>query len=219
MNAPWPTVDGPVLLVGAGNHAVVVSDIVRLLGAQIAGYVEENCRREGHTFCGAKILGGLDRLGEVRRHGVQRGVVAIGDCAARLRLGTEMARAGFDLIRAVHPRAVVAADVLVGAGTVVVAGAVINPMARIGAHVIVNTCASVDHHCVVHDGAHICPGARLAGNVTVGERALVGIGAVVREGVTIGAGTVVGAGSVVLEDLPPGMLVHGVPARVVRAVE
>lgn len=44
----------------------------------------------------------------------------------------------------VHPSAVVAEDIQLGTGTVVAAGAVINPGARIGKGCIINTCSSVD---------------------------------------------------------------------------
>ncbi len=43
--------------------------------------------------------------------------------------------------------------------------------------------------------------------------ASIGSGALIMGGVTIGAGAMVGAGAVVLEDVPPGAVVAGVPAR------
>ncbi|MBL1065344.1 sugar O-acetyltransferase [Streptomyces sp. 7-21] len=44
----------------------------------------------------------------------------------------------------------------------------------------------------------------------------IGACAVVTQGVTIGAGSVVAAGAVVTHDVPPGTMVAGVPARVVK---
>ena len=132
----------------------------------------------------------------LRGEGVSHVIIGIGNCAARLRLAEEARREGFELATAVHPRAVVAGGVSVGAGSVVAAGAVVNPFAQIGENVIVNTCASVDHDAVVEDGAHICPGAHLAGWVRVGRGAWVGIGSSVIDRVRIGAGSIVGAGSV-----------------------
>ena len=54
------------------------------------------------------------------------------------------------------------------------------------------------------DGSGSGDGAWLAQNV------------VVLSGVTIGAGAVVGANSVVRDDIPPGAVAVGAPARVVR---
>ncbi len=74
------------------------------------------------------------------------------------------------------------------------------PMA-IGARV------TIGHHAVLHGRE-------------VGDEALIGIGAIVLAGTTIGAGAIVAAGAVVRErtEVPPNVLVAGVPARVIRDV-
>mgnify|MGYP001263449730 FL=1 len=88
----------------------------------------------------------------------------------------------------------------------------------------------------VQDGAivHVDYGVpvRIGHRVTIGHRAvihgctieddcLIGIGAIILNRAVIGTGSVVGAGAVVREDMvvPPGSLVLGVPARVVRPVD
>ena len=55
--------------------------------------------------------------------------------------------------------------------------------------------------------------------IDIGDNAWLGGGVIVCPGVTIGENTVVGAGAVVTQDLPPGVLAVGNPARVVRPVE
>jgi acetyltransferase-like isoleucine patch superfamily enzyme len=42
------------------------------------------------------------------------------------------------------------------------------------------------------------------------------MGAILLEGVKIGAGSIVGAGAVVTKDIPAGVVVAGVPAKVMR---
>lgn len=65
------------------------------------------------------------------------------------------------------------------------------------------------------------PGAPLrdqpveASPVVVGEDVWIGHGAAVLRGVTIGDGAIVAAGSVVTKDVPPYVVVGGVPARVI----
>ena len=58
--------------------------------------------------------------------------------------------------------------------------------------------------------------ARIEPGAIIREQVQIGANAVVIEGVRIGEGSVVAAGSVVIEDVAPGMVVAGVPARVVK---
>ncbi|MFJ9773645.1 sugar O-acetyltransferase [Kitasatospora sp. NPDC101157] len=67
------------------------------------------------------------------------------------------------------------------------------------------------------------PGLRRAGYeygepISIGENVWIGGGAIICPGVTIGDDAVVGAGSLVTADVPPGVLVYGSPARIVRSL-
>ncbi|HMH50427.1 MAG TPA: acetyltransferase [Candidatus Acidoferrum sp.] len=208
-----------VVVWGAGGHALVVADILRLTtGLELVGFLDDDAGRRGEAFGGLKILGGQRDLQALRRDGVEKAAIAFGDCAGRLAAVDVVVDAGLELHTAVHPRAIVADSAVVGAGTVVAAGAIIGVAARIGRAVIVNTAASIDHECEVDDGAHIGPGARLGGRVVVGRGAWVGIGATVRDRITIGEASLIGAGAVVVRDVPARVVAYGVPASIRRGV-
>lgn len=205
---------------GASGHALVVANIIRLRGDyEIVGFLDDvNPQRHGASFCGVPILGGQNQLDALKRKGIRHLIFGFGDCEARLML-SELARAkGFSLATAVHPRAIIAANVPIGSGTVIAPGTVVAPGCTIGENVIINTCASVDHECTIGNGAHIAPGVCLGGRVTVGRATLVGIGATVKDRVSIGESCVIGAGAVVISDIPDGIVAYGVPATVKRKV-
>jgi acetyltransferase EpsM len=204
---------------GASGHALVVADAARLGDAyEIIGFIDDvHPERRGEEFCGAKILGGRDQLDALPK-GDCKLIFGIGDCRARLEL-SEFARGkDFQLATVIHPSALVAGDASVGYGTVMLAGAIVNPAARVGENVIVNTSATVDHECMIGDGAHIGPGVHLGGRVHVGRAAWVGIGATVKDRVIIGTEVVIGAGAVVVSDIPDGVLAYGVPAQVIKRI-
>ena len=54
--------------------------------------------------------------------------------------------------------------------------------------------------------------------IRVGRGVWIAAGATVLQGVTVGDDAVVAAGAVVTKDVPPRMLVAGVPAKVIRSV-
>ena len=58
----------------------------------------------------------------------------------------------------------------------------------------------------------------ITSRVEIGDHAWIGAGAIILPGVRIGAGAVVGAGGVVTRDVPPGTVVSGVPAKVLKGV-
>jgi len=216
-----PSVKQKLVIWGASGHARTVADIVRLEGKyDIVGFLDDiTFQRRGEAFCGSTVLGGREQLRELQEQGIHHLLLGFGDCQARLRLADWIRRQGFQLGTAIHPRAVVATDVQMGQGTVIAAGAVINPAASIGENVIINTCASVDHECVIEDGCHIAPGVHLGGRVTVGQGAWIGIGATVKDRVHIGAGSIIGVGAAVLDDIPEDVMAHGIPAKVIRRVK
>ena len=139
-------------------------------------------------------------------------IIGIGDNAARAQIAERMQ--GVDWYTAVHPSAIVSKfGVSIGEGSAVMANAVVNPLAKIGAHCIVNTTAVVEHDNVIADCAHISVGAKLAGWVKVGKRCFIGVGSCVRDKISIGDDCIIGAGSAVVKHITEPGVYGGVPAR------
>ncbi len=60
------------------------------------------------------------------------------------------------------------------------------------------------------------PGAWIRDAVEIEDNVLIGANAVILEGVRVGQSAVVAAGAVVTEDVPPGWLAAGIPARLIK---
>lgn len=89
-----------------------------------------------------------------------------------------------------------------------------------GASVVIGETAVVGndvtlYHGVTLGGVSWTPGQR---HPTLGDNVLVGCGAKILGPITIGSGSRIGANSVVIEDIPPGVTVVGIPGRIVRDV-
>ena len=81
---------------------------------------------------------------------------------------------------------------------------VIHERAQIGRHVMISPCVTIGGRSgiskvpIIEDEVFIGAGARILGDVTVGRRAMIG------------------ANAVVLQSVPAGAVVAGIPARVIR---
>jgi sugar O-acyltransferase (sialic acid O-acetyltransferase NeuD family) len=95
-------------------------------------------------------------------------------------------------------------------------GVTVAPYTKIGNFVTLNRHVSIGHHTQIEDFCTINPGVNIAGICFIREGAQIGMGANVLDRVEIGANATVGAGSLVTKNVPPGTVVYGVPARVVR---
>lgn len=201
---------------GASGHGKVVIDAVRRSGHAVLLLVDDDISRIGGELLGQAVACSRGGLLEAREK-CPRGIVAIGDNAARVAVAAWLREQGFSFATVIDPSAVISTTASIGTGTLVLAQAAVNADARVGEHVIINTAATVDHDCVVGDGVHLAPGVHLCGGVGVGAGALVGAGAVVVPGVCIGPGALIGAGSVVLSDIPADARAAGNPCRVMAA--
>ncbi|GEO26980.1 2,3,4,5-tetrahydropyridine-2,6-dicarboxylate N-acetyltransferase [Alicyclobacillus acidoterrestris] len=126
----------------------------------------------------------------------------------------------------IEPGAIIRDKVTIGDNAVIMMGAVINIGAEIGSGTMIDMGAILGGRATVGRNCHIGAGAVLAGvieppsaqPVVVEDDVLIGANAVVLEGVRIGKGSVVAAGAVVIEDVAPGTVVAGVPARVIKQI-
>jgi sugar O-acyltransferase (sialic acid O-acetyltransferase NeuD family) len=196
---------------GASGHGKVLADTATTIGWQKVVFFDDawpNIISNGQWEIVGDMKTLLSRLTEF--DGI---LVGIGNCSIRWQKHQLLKTAGAPLITLIHPHAYISPTVDIGAGTVVMAGAVVNVDTMIGDACIVNTASSVDHDCIIGHAVHIAPGVHLSGNITIGKGSWLGVGAIVRQGIQIGSDVMVGAGAVVVKSVSNGLTVIGNPAR------
>lgn len=206
-----------VILWGGTGQAKVVRPIIEHYGAKVVAVFDDTPGLrppfpDVELFCGWEGFQRWIRGRERRDIGF---CVAIGNPHGRerLQLHDRLVAEGLRPVTIAHPTAFVAENAVVGAGSQILAGAIVGVEARLGRQCIINTRASVDHEDVLADGVEVAPGATLCGLVRVGVSAWICTGATVLPRIQIGADAIVGAGAVVTRNVPDGVTVVGVPAR------
>jgi serine O-acetyltransferase len=81
---------------------------------------------------------------------------------------------------------------------------VIHDRAQIGRHVMISPCVTIGGR------------SGISGVPIIEDEVFIGVGARILGDVTIGRGATIGANAVVLQSVPAGAVVAGVPARVIR---
>jgi len=204
------------VIVGNGGHAKVVIDILREMGGyEIIGITtDKECSSD--SFCGYPILGNDDILSGLIKNGIKNAAIGIGgfrDNSLRKKIYKKIEIAGFRIVSAVHPSAVISRTVSMGQGNIIFPGVIINTDVRIGNNVIIATGSTIDHETVIKDNVLISAGVNVGASTVIEEGALLAIGSKVVSGINIGKDSLVAAGAVIVNDVRQNSRVFGIPAR------
>lgn len=156
------------LIYGAGGHARVLADLILNINGKVMAFIDDRSslpelnnipvKRYDHSYPEAQI------------------VIGIGNNKTRKKIAESLLHKAAVII---HSSAIIASDVEIGEGTVILANAVVQTGARIGKHVIINANTCIDHDSEIGDYAHICP------NVYIGGATVIGAGTTITAGKVI----------------------------------
>jgi acetyltransferase EpsM len=116
-------------------------------------------------------------------------------------------------LNCIHPSSVVETR-RIGHGNLICPNAVVHIDSIVGNCTIINTNSVVEHDCYIGDYSQISPNSTLCGYVEIGENCFISAGSTIIPKIQIGANSIVAAGSVVIENVPPNVMVAGVPSKV-----
>ncbi|MDV7339791.1 acetyltransferase [Terasakiella sp. A23] len=193
----------PLLLIGAGGHAKTVLDAALASGRTVLGLVDVDPKKIGQKIFSIPILNQTEALQNYRPDDVELVIAigSIGDAHMREKMVHQFKALGYDFARVIHPHAIIGSDTSIGAGTVVLAGAIIQSSCNIAEHVILNTGSQMDHDCIIGSFTHLAPGAVLCGSVHLEDHVHIGPNATVIQGKNITRGCLIPSGTIVKNDI------------------
>lgn len=208
-----------LLVIGDGPHAHSVIDLIRQGGKHRNIGVVTMESSATTSFNNVPVIGRSDQIEQlIATTGVRSFLMAIDDVGVRMNITQRIGRLfpHVEFISVVHPSAVLGSDVVVGAGSVIMAGVHIDTGCTIGEHNLISSHVSIGAESVLGNFVSVGPGASLGYGCHVGGGTAIGTNAALINKIIVGTHCVIGPGAAVIENVPDLHVATGTPARTIR---
>ena len=175
--------------------------------------LDDDESKHGQAILGVEVIGFFALLDRASPGSAECINLVAKTTVGRQKVFERIARTGIPIVGMIDPG--VDLD-----GTRVAPDVIVYGNATVGAGATVESGAVVFMGAVVGHGSHVGPGCIVAPNavinarVRLGERVYVGTTASILPDLTVGDGATIGANTAVMQSVPPGATVIGVPGRV-----
>lgn len=206
---------------GLGGHAKVILSEILVLGTyqEIIFIAPKNYSKVTVKINNViyKVINNINDLCKLYNDN-SYGVMGIGDISKRRNIVDEILSKipDFKWTSIISSNCIIADDVLIEDGTVVVAGSIINTGTTLGKHCIVNTRATIDHDNQIGDYVNINPSVVTGGSVIIHDDVEIGIGSVIKNNIIINKKVMIGGNSFVNKDCISDSLYFGNPIKKIK---
>jgi len=192
-----------IILVGGGGHARACADVINISKSNfnIVGYVDP---KENKQMSNLKYLGNDEVLIDYVEN--SSFLITIGQIKSynkRKELFDHLVKNRANMISIYSGNSYVSSNALVGVGTIVMHGVIVQTNVKIGKNCIINDRALIEHDSVIGDNCHISTGAIINGDCKIGNGVFIGSSAVIRNEITIADNCIIGMGAIVKYDVLP----------------
>jgi len=207
-----------VIILGSGGHARVLLEILDNQNYSVLGMTDVCAEKWGSHIGGVPVLGDDSSIFEHDPQSILlvNGLGSVQHTKIRSNVFNLFFQNNYSFLSLAHITAYKSISAVFGCGTQLLAGSIVANHARLGNNVLVNTRAIIEHDCIIQDHCHLATGSIVCGQTVVGEGVHIGAGATIIQGLSIGENSTIAAGAVVVKDVPPNVLVAGIPSRIIR---
>jgi sugar O-acyltransferase (sialic acid O-acetyltransferase NeuD family) len=180
-----------IILVGGGGHCKSCIDVIENENKyKIIGIVDKkknfllNYKVFPENYLNKKFIKNnyaFVTVGQIKNYQV------------RVKLFNRLKDLGFKIPSIMSPLAYISKHAVIGQGTIVMHGAIVNAGAVIGNNCIINTNSLIEHDVVIGDHTHISTKATINGGVIIGSKVFVGSRSIIKNNIRIGERSIVGA--------------------------
>ena len=165
----------PLIILGNGGHASVLTEILLAQGENIIGFTAPTA--EENNF-GLSYLGPDEMIYNYDKSEVELvlGLGMMGPTSIREKIFNHFKNKSYTFKSVIHTSTIISPSVQLGEGVQVMAGSVIQTGTKIADNTIVNTGVLIDHDCQIGAHVHIAPGAKISGAVHIQNSTHIGTG-------------------------------------------
>ncbi len=203
------------MILGAGGLGKTASDIFKANNIMVYGFLDEDTTLHQTEIQDITVLGSVEDDAFFRIIGDDcEACIAEEDMEKRAELAKLLRKKRKKMpMNVVHPKAILEPSVLLKHGNFIGAGVYVGSAVEIENNCLIYPNATLNHQVQIADFVHIGAGSIINSGVKIGQKAFIGSGVTITSGVKIGENARIVAGSVVLQDVPEGATVFGVPAQ------
>ena len=178
---------------GNGGHSRVVQQLARHKYNKINIFDENNQSEE--------VVGNFEEMINYNNFNNCDNFIALGDNEIREQKLKTLIDKNIKVTSLIDNGALLANNIEIGKGSIVMPGCIINSNTKIGVGCIINTGSLIDHDCKLNDYVHISPGCKLGGTIVIGRLSWIGIGTTIINNISIGDNVKIAAGSTIYKDI------------------
>ena len=208
-----------VVIFGSGNQATVAAqELLKSKKYSLDYFVDTNSSLKFKKI-NTKKFPIYKNLNLLKKKKIILGIIAIGHNFSRKIFSEDLEKkfSKIKWISLISKESIVASDVKIGEGSLIMPGCIINSKSIIKKHVIVNTGSIIEHDNILDDFSSIGPKCVLAGNVIVSSLSHIGIGSIILQKIKIGTNSLLGAGSLLNKNIPNNSVFFGRPAKFIKS--
>lgn len=204
MSLEISSLNKPLIILGAGGHAAVLMDTLKVQDAEILGLVSPELDIHRRVLQGIPHYLQDDDVLTFSSDDIRlvNGLGSLPGNTLRSKLFEQFIALGYVFESVIADSAIVSPYADLGHGVQVMPGAIIQAGAIIGSNSIINSGAIIEHDCIIGAHNHIAPGVTLSGDVITEDHVHIGTGASVIQGIQLANDVVVSAGVAVTKNIP-----------------
>lgn len=183
----------PIILIGGGGHCHSCIDVIEEQGLyKIIGIIDNN-KSLNDKVLNYPVIGKDADIPELMKK-CNNFLITIGQiktAEVRKNIFEKLSKLNVHFPVITSPRSIISKHAQIGAGTIVMHGAIINANCRIGTNCIINSMSLCEHDVSIGNNCHISTAAVVNGDCIIEDESFIGSNSSIKQGITIKRGSVI----------------------------